>query len=220
MRIKDQRKSIIPFADCRRIFRVIYTVLEGVNAKTSSSCIFFAVTGATLLRHFYKLKAIPVAGAAAYSVGSRTVGDEGIVSTFGIVEDGKLIATPEAFHCWIECEGFAIDFMAPIFQENLHTMGITDAIVPRRIFQKPLSVMSPTLPQEFREGDFHLVPSRERCEAMQKSFMEKPGHSDLSNVCACWYKRPPAHMDEQFAMGSDQGETIMKLQGPDVIGFW
>jgi hypothetical protein len=142
------------------------------------------------------------------------VGEEGVVSTFGIIEGGKLVATPEAFHCWIQCEGFVIDFMSPIFQENLHKRGVTDVIVPRRILQKPITAMSPTLSQEFRERDFHLVPSRERLEAVQKIFTDEPVYSDLSNVCIRWYRRPPAHVNEQFAVCDEQGKTtLMKLQG-------
>lgn len=172
-----------------------------------------------LIRQFYQLKAIPVAGAAAYFVGSRSVGDEGIASTFGKIENGQLVSSPEQFHCWIECDGLFIDFMAPIFQENLQARGMTDVIIPRRIFQKPLTAMLPTIPDEFHEGGFHLVRSLERLEAMRESVTSQRGE-DLLNLCLHWYRRPPAQMDVQFAVGSSEGETVFTLKGPDVDGFW
>lgn len=75
-------KSIIPFADYCRIFRVIYSVLDG-RAHTHRACIFFAVAGAIFLRQHYKVKALPVAGAAAYLVDDKT----SLVATFGKIED-------------------------------------------------------------------------------------------------------------------------------------
>jgi hypothetical protein len=59
MQTKATRKSIIPFDDCQRIFKVIYGFLESNKAITNGACICFSYAGAR------KLKAIPVAAAAA-----------------------------------------------------------------------------------------------------------------------------------------------------------
>jgi Protein of unknown function (DUF2026) len=110
--------ALIPFADYCRTFRVIFTVLDG-RANTHSACIFFAMAGAAILREHYRMDALPVAGAAAYAVGS----DHAIVATFGNIENNELRTTPDAFHSWVECKGYVIDFMSPIFQENLQVRG-------------------------------------------------------------------------------------------------
>jgi Protein of unknown function (DUF2026) len=208
-------KPLIPFPDYCRIFRVIYTVLDE-RAKTHSACIFFAMAGAALLRKYYKFDAVAVCGAAVYAVGS----DDGVVATFGKVENNELTATADAFHCWVECKSYVIDFMSPIFQENLHEHGCLTT-VPRRGFQKPLAAMSPTLPHNFHEGVFHLVGSRERTEAMIKTFGEEPASGDLVNLCLHWYRRPPRRIDSTFDIEDDLGNiALLKLHGPDVAGFW
>lgn len=56
----------------------MYSVLDG-RADTHHACIFFAVTGAMILRQHYKLSALPVAGAAAYFVDCNS----SLVATFG-----------------------------------------------------------------------------------------------------------------------------------------
>lgn len=139
-------KLILPFPDYCRIFRVIYSVLDG-RAHTHRACIFFAIAGTLLLQRHYKLTALPVSGAAAYMVDA----DTSLVATFGKIEDDMLIATPEAFHCWVECDGYAIDFMAPVFRENLNAAGMRHA-TPRKMFQRPLSEMASSSAQLARDG--------------------------------------------------------------------
>ncbi len=54
-------KDVIPFADYCRIFRVIFTVLDG-RANTHSACIFFAMAGAAILRKHNNLVLCRLAG--------------------------------------------------------------------------------------------------------------------------------------------------------------
>jgi Protein of unknown function (DUF2026) len=211
-------KSLIASADFCRISRVISTVLTAAGAETEGACTFFAIAGAAILRTHYKLEAMPVAGAAAYAVGFGR--DHDVVATFGKLEGDHFFATSEAFHCWIECNGVVLDFMAPIFEENLRSSGI-DASVPRRVFQKPLTAMNATLPQEFREGAFYLVPSRELTEGIYERFRNGNLAQDLVNVCLHWFRRPPKPMDEVFGMLDEKGTlTALKLQPLDISGCW
>ena len=208
-------KPIIPFTDYCRIFRVIYSVLDG-RAHTHRACIFFAVAGAILLRQHYKVKALPVAGAAAYMVDATT----SLVATFGKIEDDMLVATPEAFHCWVQCDGFAIDFMAPVFRENLQAAGISHAI-PRKMFQRPLATMANTEDELTGDGAFSLFPDQERTQAMIQNFESTASSGDLANVCTHWYRRPPKRIAETMDMANDLGKVIrLKLHGPEVSGIW
>lgn len=58
----------IPLLDYLRIHAVIRSVLDGVEAHTAHSCIFFSIAGAAILDEFYKKEATPVAGAAFYLI--------------------------------------------------------------------------------------------------------------------------------------------------------
>lgn len=208
-------KLILPFADYCRIFRVIYSVLDG-RAHTHRACIFFAIAGAIVLRRHYKLSALPIAGAATYLVDVETA----FVATFGKIEDDMLIATPEAFHCWIECNGYAIDFMAPVFRENLQAAGFPHAI-PRKMFQRPLAEMASTSAALTHEGAFTLFPDRERTQAMIENFDRKAESGDLANICAHWYRRPPKRISETLDMASTGGAvTRLTLHAPEVSGVW
>lgn len=208
-------KPIIPFADYSRIFRVIYSVLEG-RAHTHRACIFFAVAGAMLLRHHYKVKALPVAGAAAYMVDDKT----SLVATFGKIEDDMLVATPNAFHCWVQCDDYAIDFMAPVFRENLQAAGISHA-TPRKMFQRPLAAMASTADELTGDGAFSLFPDRESTQAMVQNFEATASSGDLAKICTHWYRRPPKRIAETMDIANDLEKVIrLKLHGPEISGVW
>ena len=216
MRAKHAQ-SLIPFADYCRISRVISTVLTAAGEETERACIFFANVGAAILRRHYKLEAMPVAGAAAYAIGVGR--DHGLVATFGKLKGDHFFATPEAFHCWIECEGVVIDFMAPIFKENLRSSGI-HATVPRRAFQKPLTAMSPTLPYKFRQGAFYLVPNRELTEGVRERFRKGGFEENLVNICLHFLRTPPP-MAEVFGMPGEKGRfTASGLQQLNIRDRW
>ena len=208
-------KLLLPFADYCRIFRVIYSVLDG-RAHTHRACIFFAVAGAIILRQHYQLKALPVAGAAAYMVDSNT----SLVATFGKIEDGMLVSSAEAFHCWVQCDGYAIDFMAPIFRENLQAAGISSPVT-RKMFQRPLAEMVESSAGLDSDGAFSLFPSSERTQAMIENFEAKASSGDLANICSHWYRRPPKRISETLDMANDLGKVErLTLHGPEVSGVW
>lgn len=208
-------KLLLPFADYCRIFRVIYSVLDG-RAHTHRACVFFAVAGAIILRQHYRLKALPVAGAAAYMVDS----DTSLVATFGKIEDGMLVSSAEAFHCWVQCDGYAIDFMAPVFRENLQAAGISSAIA-RKMFQHRLVEMAESSAELDSDGAFSLFPSSERTQAMIENFEAKASSGDLADVCSSWYRRPPKRIAETLNMANDLGKIeCLTLHGPEVSGVW
>ncbi|MDD5177518.1 MAG: DUF2026 family protein [Sterolibacterium sp.] len=208
-------RLILPFADYSRIFRVIYSVLDG-RAHTHRACVFFAIAGALILRRHYKLSALPVSGAAAYLVDYKT----SLAATFGKIEDGMLVAGSDAFHCWIECDGFAIDFMAPVFRENMQAAGIPNTIA-RKMFQRPLSEAVSLLDDFTHEGVFSLVRDGERTQSMIENFDAKVSSGDLANVCSHWYRRPPKRIPETQGMADDRGGIEhLRLHGPEISGVW
>jgi Protein of unknown function (DUF2026) len=208
-------KLLLPFTDYCRVFRVIYSVLD-TRAHTHRACIFFAVAGAIILREHYQLNAVSVAGAAAYMVDS----DTSLVATFGKIEDGMLVPSGNAFHCWVECEGYAIDFMAPVFRENLQAAGILSPIA-RKMFQRPLAEMAETSAELDSDAAFSLFPSSERTQIIIENFKAHAASGDLANICSSWYRRPPKRIAESLDMVNDLGIVErLKLHGPEVCGVW
>lgn len=196
----------------------MYTVLDG-RAHIDGACIFFAMTGAAILRKHYRLDAAAISGAAAYVVNSQ----DAIVATFGKVDGDTLTASPDAFHCWVECNGYVIDFMSPVFQENLRTYSGCTSTIPRRMLQKPIAQMTSvsSLSSNPKEGAFCLVQSTERTESMKRSFSSKPSSGDFANICDYWYRRPPKNIDGYLDMRNDLGEVVrLALHGPEINGSW
>ena len=78
---------------------------EGVAPDVAG--ILFSFFGAQILKNHYDLNALPKAGVAAYQLGEGSK---------------RVIDDAEEFHCWVEVDGWLIDFMAPSFS-YLKTMA-------------------------------------------------------------------------------------------------
>lgn len=205
----------IPLPDYERVFRVIYSVIDD-HANTPHACIFFAIVGAAILEIKYKITATPVAGAAAFAVDGKS----GIVSVFGEILDDEFVSTKDSFHCWVQSRGVAIDFMAPLFRESLKTYGHNIA-VPRRMFQKPLHEMAPSIRELNGEGAFFLQPNPELTQELFTSFSRRLMNTDFANVCLAWYARPPKPLPTNMGMRDNEGNSyFLRPKGPALEGVW
>lgn len=138
--------------------------------------------------------------------------DERNALTFATLEGGKLNSTKAAFHAWIECAGYVIDFMAPLFPDNSAAAG-HPFVAPSRMFQKRLEAMSASHKHLDQPGDFHLVPNPELGAELLTSFYQKPASADLVNICTHWYRRPPRAIASETLMQDDLGAvTRIKLK--------
>jgi len=180
------------------------------------ACNFFAMTGAHILREHYRFAAEAVSGAAVYCLSPE-------LNPLAFAEnvDGRPAAGLDGFHSWVECKGYAIDFLAPLFAENVAEID-SQAEVPRRAFMKPLSLMSLTMPQKGdAEGTFLFIQD-EACKAnMVQTFNRTPLSGDLRTICSAWYRRPPKKMETELLISDDRGE-VTKLIRTDIgiMGFW
>lgn len=210
----NRNAPLIPLADYQRAFRVIYSVLESVQARTNKACIFFSVAGATLLRKFYKKQAFPVAGSAFYQINSVPRN----VISLSQLDDGVPHSSIDSFHCWIYCEGYAVDFMAPIFGEALASADGSFEC-PRRMFQKDLSQM-PMSFDDFRSaGSFYLQSNMELTQQIITSF--PIASVDLVNFCLDWYTKPPKSIATSKLLGDSDGNvTNIALSTLEVVGAW
>lgn len=211
-------KLLIPLLDYLRIHAVIRSVLNGVEASPAHSCIFFSFAGAALLREFYRKEAIEVAGAAFYLVDGE--GSEKNALSFAMLENEQVQSSSTAFHAWVQCDGYIVDFMAPIFPETCAAFG-HPFIPPRRMFQRKLTNMALSHEHLDQEGDFYLTPNLELTTNMHKSFLQKPANLDLVNICLSWYRRPPKPIVSELQIQNDLGKTIrIKLENTSVSGTW
>jgi hypothetical protein len=170
-------------ADYERISRITTSVVMAAGRKPHASCQFYAVAGAAILRRHYNIAAIPVAGAAFFLV------DHPHVLSFGLPRGESFVSTPGAFHCWVEADGYAVDFMAPVFPEAVAALGI-QASVPRLMFQRPLSKMKAS-PFRFAEnGDFWLLENVSLA-ARLAPFYDSKQYQHLVDACLDWYRPLP-----------------------------
>lgn len=214
-------KLPLSFPDYQRLYRVIATVLNSVDAHTAHACKFFAIAGAYILSKTHGIDASPRFGSAFYRVDDPS----NFVLAFtdmAAFERDMLDSHPEAFHAWIECKGVTIDLLAPLFRENLITLQPDSPIrLPRKMFQRPLSHMAPS-PFELKiEGDFYLMVNPALTNEMIKDFLGRNMNKDLVEICHYWYKPTPKPIPPTLEMGSNDGsKTLMKLDSTELQGKW
>ncbi|GKS73255.1 DUF2026 family protein [Acidovorax sp. SUPP950] len=209
-------KPLIPLLDYLRIHSVIRSVLDSVDAHTPHACIFFSVAGAAILQEFYKKDARPVAGAAFLLLDEQ----QRNAMSFATLAHGQVQSTDTSFHALVLCDGYAIDFMAPLFPETCKAAG-HPFIAQRRMFQKRWADMAPSHEHLDRAGDFHFVPNPELTADLLQSFFKKPASGDLVNVCLHWFSKPPKSILPELNMQNDLGEiTRIRLQNSVVSGVW
>jgi hypothetical protein len=79
------------------------------------------------------------------------------VVVYGREENGIFVNNEKAFHAWVECDGWLIDFMAPVMGVALRQDGV-DWPVPRRMLQKRLADRKNSLGEIQHVGDFFCQP--------------------------------------------------------------
>ena len=208
------QKPPIAFADYCRIFSVIAAVVEE-QSDPHHACNLFASIGAHILRQHYRLPAVVVSGAAFFKVSS-----DFDVLAFAEHSDGEVFASLEGFHSWIQCKGYMIDLLAPLFPENLAERDMR-VNVPRRAFMKPLAQALVRLPeQNDPEGAFTLIPD-DVCQSNLEQTMIRPLARDLHTISATWFRRPPKSIDSEFAIRDNHGKVIVKKRKDiGIRGFW
>lgn len=208
--------TLVPLTDYLRIHNVIRSVLDSVDAHTAHACLFFSVAGAAMLREFYKKDAYPVAGAMVMLIDD----EQRNALSFATLNNGSLESTRTAFHAWVGCNGYVVDFMAPLFPIACAAAS-RPFEAPCRMFQKPMTTMASSHEHLDEPGDFHLLPNAELTADLVQSFFRRPAGSDLVNICRHWYRRPPKAIAPEMMMRDDLGAvTRIKLKSSPVSGAW
>ena len=173
----------IKLKEYERIHQIIKSIILGECADPLVSCTFFAFYGAYVLKKHYKLKAEVKVGLAAYHVG---VNCDAIL--FGEKIGDEVTSSITGFHCWVECDGWAIDFMAPLFSEIAKQRGASSLPSPK-MFQKPMEKMEGDLASLRGAGDFFYGYNTELLVNRFEYMSSRNAYSDLAEICSTWYKK-------------------------------
>lgn len=201
---------LIKQTDYHRIYRVINSLLISQNADPASASMYFSTFGAFILQQHYKVKAVPKGGLAAYNLG-------GTVLLFADHrEDGYVTGAGENFHCWIEADGWAIDFMAPAFSE-----GADGLSVPAKMFQRPLAAMAASINDLGQSGDFFYRSEPEATARRFADWQRQAMIGDMASVAANWFRKSPKQMAASLSVTDPDGKArTVPLSGQMLTGAW
>ena len=209
------RRPLLPLSDYQRIYQVIYSVLEATGIVTTHrACLFFSTAVVTILRKHYGLPATFSAGTLALMVDEKKAN----VAVYGRQEDGEWVYDTNGFHAWVECNGWLVDFMAPIMGVALKEDGI-NFDVPRNMLQKPLADGKHDLREIQRVGDFYCYSDKAQAESLIDS--QQLEFMDLLNACETWFRKPPKALPSIALGGTDvQAPKPLVLKAPSIGGVW
>ncbi|MNI07198.1 hypothetical protein D3C73_602040 [compost metagenome] len=201
---------LIKQSDYHRIYRVINSLLVNENADPATASMYFSTFGAFILKQHYKLDATPKGGLAAYNLGGT------VILFADHREDGFVTGAGENFHCWVEADGWAIDFMAPGFSESAKELSVSS-----RMFQRPMSDMAISINQIEKSGDFFYLSEP---EATARRFAEWRKHAmigDLATIAAKWFRKSPRRIPSSISIEGQHGAIKeVPLVGHSLVGAW
>lgn len=221
------RKSSAPplsFAQYNRIYNVLFSLAQHFTRDEGRECVFYSINAAAIMHAHYGRDAKVLCGLGAVVV-HRQGDTPTAVSWFTVEPDGRCVATLEAFHCWVECDGWVIDFSAPNYQTALDTSPLAkERIVPRiprRMFQKPVSQVDTGMDRLTRVGRAVFVPDQNVTTAVIDKAFEKPATTDVARIACTLHKPLPHLMPPSITIANDLGEiTTIPLINQELVGAW
>lgn len=208
-------RPLLPLPDYQRIYQIIHSVLDASGiATTHRSCLFFASVGAKILREFYRRQATISAGCMAIMVDEQNAN----VMVYGRVNDDLVVTDADAFHAWVECDGWLIDFMAPIMGRGVEEDGHAWNI-PRRMLQKRLIDRKSCIREIEHLGDFYISHDRLLAESLFEG--QPAAFGDLMDFCMAWFRRPPRELRQDIMLADSHGPNRrVVISAPSIQGRW
>ena len=204
---------VITLPDYERIFRVIHGVLLNERCDPAHACMYFGIFGTFILQKHHRVKAEPVFGMAAYRLAGNVV--------LFAEQDADLIqGTPNGFHCWIEADGIAVDFQAPLFRD-ITSRKDPPVTLDRKMIQKRLDLCSPTLEHLDKAGSHWYKRDDQLRSELLTNFIQKQANEDLGQICLEWYKPTPKKIAESILIGNQRGHSNnVPLSPVRLSGAW
>lgn len=188
---------LVKLRDYERIFQIISAIVESEEGDTNHACIQYSLFGANILVDHFGVDAKVRCGLATYHLG-----DDDQVLCFGEKVSSGVMSTSEGFHCWVDANGWLIDFMAPKFGE----IKKTEFTARPRMFQRRFSEMA-THPNDMtRAGDFFLMHNSELSESLLMPIVEQLGIQDLAKLCSQWFRKTPKNIQMTAATVDQNGK--------------
>jgi len=205
---------VITLKDYERIFQVIHSVHQDINQESKyPSCMFYNVAGCLILNRFYNKEAAPMMGFAIFNLDN--IAEIGLC--FGHRDNDYLSSSPKGFHCWIEVDGYFLDFTAPLYDKYLERAGLHHPL-PKKMFQKKLDSMTKELN---RNGDFYTVPNIELTQEQLDKIQEETLTSDGFDICLKWFKKPPKKIGNKMLTINELGIPMpINLIDIKLSGAW
>lgn len=201
---------LIKQSDYHRIYRVINSLLVSQNADPATAAMYFATFGAFILKQHYKLDAAPRGGLAAYNLGGT------VILFADHRDDGYVTGAGDNFHCWVEADGWAIDFMAPAFSQSARDLSL-----PARMFQRPLAQMAGSINDLGQSGAFFYQSEPESSARRFADWRRNGAIGDLAAVSAKWFRKSPKHMASEISIQNQDGHARnVALTGNMLTGAW
>jgi len=203
---------IIKLKEYERIFQIISAVIESEDRDPAHSCIDYSLFGANILADHFQLNPKVRCGLATFHLG-----EDDQVLCFGEVTDDGVSGTPEGFHCWVEANGWVIDFMAPRFRELKETKFTSHP----KMFQKKLSEMAQHPNDMTKAGDFFFSHEQELADSILPPICEHLVMQDLANLCSQWFKKPPKKIPVSAATVDKNGKMRpVQLKPASIRSNW
>lgn len=203
---------LIKLRDYERIFQIISAVIDSEDGDPAHACIQFSLFGANILKDHFRLEAKVRCGLAAYHLG-----EDDQVLCFGEQSAEGLAGTEEGFHCWVEVDGWLLDFMAPKFGDLMKT----EFTARPKMFQKKHSEMILHPNDMAHAGDFFLRHDQELADHILTPICEHLGMQDLAGLCSQWFKKTPKTIPMSAATVDQKGKTRpVKLSSVSIKSNW
>ena len=226
---KIAKKPPLTFAEYQRLHNVIHSLALNWKNDVGRSCVFFSITGAALMHKHYNRNAKVICGSGAVMLDPKS---ETILHWFKRTEDGTITTGLDAFHAWIECDGWLIDLMAPNYRESMIgvkpiAIGYEEgevpqaSVPPRKMLLKPVNRTEGTFDDMKKSGDCVFVPDREVTTSIIDKAFERPQFGDILNIAASWHRPVPEKMQPSITITDDLGElTTINMVKRELVGAW
>lgn len=201
---------LIKQSDYHRIYKVINTLARNEGADSKTASMYFSTFGAYILRQHFKINAVPKCGLAAYNL------DGSLLLFASHRDDGYVSGAEDNFHCWIEADGWAIDFMAPNFVDL-----VDKKILQSRMFQKPMSTAANDINSLNKSGDFYYKAEGKAAKEHFSDWQKQPMIGDVATIAVQWFRKAPRSMAAAISVSDNNNKSsTLLLTGHSLSGNW